>query len=248
MKNSELIEHVSTDMLDDRKNLISGEADHLFSDTLIARYLSEAENILARRAWVLEDIGATCATRIQLKENKADYPLDASVLFVKSVRLSDSDIDLSRVGYDDNRPRRAIDQHPDSWDVNAPYIENPGRPSQFSTDTGNRNIRIRQKPDAASALLKLHLIVVRLPLEKISVERGDSSPEIPEEYHLDLASYAAGKCLSRPTVDAELRTLGRGWIKDFETRVAEARRDKQRFSQSQPRHRFGGWVQGPDNA
>ena len=226
--------------------MLSGESDQLFSDDVIAKRLAEAENILCRRAWVIEDTGATCATRIQLVENKTDYSVDKSVLFIKSVRLSDSEIDLPRVGYDDNRPRTALFQPLGPWDVNATYVENPGRPSRFSTDVGNRIIRIRQKPDAASALLKLHLIVVRMPINAISVANGDKSPEVPEEFHMDLASYAAGKCLSLPTLDAAQRTAGRELLADFDARVKEAKRDRQRWQQSMPQHRFGGWANHPE--
>ena len=246
MKTSELIQFVAKDMLDDRKNLISGESDVLFTDSLIARYLAEAERILCRRAWVLEDNGAVCGTkasRIQLVAGKGEYPVDKSVLFVKAVRLSDSDLDLVRVGYNGNRVSSAIkDSEP--WDVNYAYVENPGRPSRYSTDMGTRVIRLRQKPDAASALLKLHLSVVRMPLAPISAENGTGSPEIPEDYQMDLTLYAAGKCLNRPTVEAELRTLGRQWIKEFDERVAEARRDRIRFTQSEPQHHFGAWAGG----
>lgn len=243
MKNSELIEHVAVDMLDDRKNLISGESDVLFPDSLIARYLAEAERTLCRRAWVLEDTASSCATRIQLVAGKGEYPVDKSVLFIKAVRLSDSDLDLARVGYNGNRVSSAVkDSEP--WDVNYAYVENPGRPSRYSTDMGTRVIRLRQKPDAASALLKLHLSTVRMPLAPISAENIAGSPEIPEEYHLDLTLYAAGKCLNRPTVEAELRTLGRGWVKEFDERVAEARRDRKRFAQSEPQHHFGAWAGG----
>lgn len=226
-------------MLDDRKNLISGESDILFPDSLIARYLAEAERTLCRRAWVLEDIGASCATRISLIENKTDYQVDKSVLFIKSVRLSDSDTELARVGSNNKCSHGRFDNY---WDVNAPYVGDPGRPSRFSTDVGTRTIRIHQKPNAASALLKLHLVTVRMPLAPISAENSGGSPEIPEEYHLDLTLYAAGKCLNRPTVEAELRTLGRGWIKEFDERVAEARRDRKRFTQSEPQHHFGAWA------
>ena len=246
MKNSELIEYVAKDMLDDRADMLSGESDQLFSDDVIAKRLAEAENILCRRAWVLEDTGASCATRIQLVENKTDYQVDKSVLFVKSVRLSDSEIDLKRVGYDDNRARASLFHMDSPWDVNSTYVENSGRPSRYSTGVGMRTIRVRQKPDAASSLLKLHLIVVRMPINAISVANGDKSPEIPEEFHMDLASYAAGKCLSLPTLDAAQRTAGRELLADFDARVKEAKRDRQRWQQSMPQHRFGGWANHPE--
>lgn len=244
MKTSELIQYVAKDLLDDRKALVSGESDVLFSAALIARYLADGEQLLARRAWVITDAGATLATRIQLVENKMDYPLHKSVLFVKAIRLSDSDIDLVRVGYDDNRARSAwLGGAKDYWDVNSAYVENPGRPSRFSTDMGTRIVRVRQKPDAAAALLKLHLVAVRMPITPISHELPDNVPESPEEYHMLLAKYAAGKCLQRPSVEAELRSFGRELVREFEAGVLEAKRDRQRLEQSEPQHRFGGWAQ-----
>ena len=243
MKTSELIQFVAHDLLDDRTDMVSGESDELFSNATIARYLAEAERILARRAWVIED-GYACsnrASRIQLIENKFDYALDKSVLFVKSVRLSDSDIDLKRVGYDDNRVHGAV---VDYWNVNLPYIENAGRPSQFSTDMGTRVIRVKQKPDATAAALKLQLVVVRMPINPISSATPDNVPEVPEELHLALGSYAAGRCFNMPTVDANLRSLGKTYLAEFDAAVLEAKRDRQRLQQSEPKHQFGGWARG----
>jgi hypothetical protein len=243
MKTSELLKYVATDLLDDRKDQVSGETDVLFPDALIARHLAEAERILCRRAWVLEDTGASAATRIQLVEGRTDYPLHKSVLFVKSVRLSDTDVDLLRAGYDDNRARGSLSlQAPGFWDVNAVYIENAGRPSRFSTDVGTRTIRVRAKPDAEAAALKLNLVVVRMPINAISHTTPDAEPECPEEFHMDLTRYAAGMCLIRPSVESELRALGRQYVSEFDARVLEAKRDRQRLQQSPPRHRFGAWA------
>lgn len=244
MKTSELIQYVAKDMLDDRAEMLSGESDELFSDATIARHLAEGERILCRRAWVLEDSGASCATRIQLVEDKMDYALHPSLLFVKAARLSDSDIDLIRVGYNDNRSlgRWISAAALDYWDVNAAYSETSGRPGRFSTDMGARTIRLRQKPDATAALLKLNIVAVRMPINAISSTTPDAVPECPEEYHMDLGLYAAGRCLSLPTVDAELRSLGKSYLADFDKKVLEAKRDRQRLQQSEPRHRFGGWA------
>jgi hypothetical protein len=243
MKTSELLQYVAKDMLDDRAEMLSGESDQLFSDATIARHLAEAERVLCRRAWVLEDAGASAATRIQLVENKVDYPLHKSILFIKSVRLSDTDVDLLRAGYDDNRARGSLSlQAPGFWDVNAAYIENAGRPSRFSTDVGMRTIRVRSKPDADAALLKLNLVVVRMPINAISHTTPDAEPECPEEFHMDLCTYAAGKCLVLPSIDSSLRSLGKQWLEDFDDRVREAKRDRQRLQQSAPRHRFGAWA------
>lgn len=242
MKTSELIKHVAKDLLDDRTDMLSGESDELFSDSLIAKYLTEGQRLLCRHAWVLEDTAASAATRLQLVAGKIEYPLDKSIMFVKSVRLSDSDVDLVRVGYNDNRttPGWPGNAQADYWDVNAPLLDTPGRPGAYSLDMGQRVLRLRRPPDATSSTLKLHLNVVRMPLKAIvACGADDAEPEVPEEFHMALAEYAAGRCLAMPTVDASLRSLSKTYLDNFKTAVAEAKRDRQRFQQSEPRHRFG---------
>lgn len=245
MKTSELLSHVSRDMLDDRTDKVSGGDDSMFSDALIVRYLNEAEQILCRRAWVLEDTTTAAACRIALVENKFDYPVHSKVIFVKSVRLSDSDLDLLRVSRKDSSTLGVgIITDPDFWDTNILLTESAGRPDRFALDVGTKRIRVRRKPDATAAALKLQLEVVRMPIVAMSTGNCEKEPEVPEEFHMDLTLYAAGKCLSHPLVDAGDRRQGKDWLDEFEAKVREAKRDRQRFQQSEPQHRFGGWVSG----
>jgi len=245
MKNSELINHVAREMLGDRTDKLAGGEDSLFSDAVIARYLSAAEKILCRRAWVLEDNTNPQTSQISLVEDKFDYPIHKKVLFIKTAKLSDSDVELIRVGHADNMTlgvRTVFD--PDFWDVNATLTETSGRPDRFATDMGTRRIRARRKPDATAAALKLQMTVVRMPLNDISTANCEKEPEIPEEFHLDLALYAAGKCLSHPLVDSGDRRQGKDWLAEFDAVVREAKRDRMRFQQSEPQFRFGGWASG----
>lgn len=243
MKISELIEYVAADMLDDRKKLISGTSDRLFSDELIARHLADAERIMCRDGWVLEDISTPAVTHIKLVEGKGEYPLHPSILFVKSANLSDTDVDLIRTDYDGNRSPLSFDADR-PWDITDPYIENNGRPRKFSTDMGTRIIRFRQRPDSDAALLKVYLKVVRMPVTAITVTNQSAPPEISEEFHMDLTLYAGGKCLQRPSVDLELRALGKSWINDFDEKVLKAKKDKKRLSQAAPRTYFSGRTNG----
>lgn len=245
MKNGELIAHVAKEMLGDRTDLISGGDDSLFSDAVIARYLTDAEKLFCRRAWVLEDSTSAQTCQISLVEDKFDYPIHKKVLFVKTVKLSDSDLELIRVGHADNTTlgvRTIYD--PDFWDVNIVLTENSGRPDRFALDMGTRRIRVRRKPDATAAALKLQMTVVRMPLNAITTATCNEEPEIPEEFHLDLTLYAAGKCLSHPLVDSGDRAQGKAWLTEFDGRVMDAKRDRLRFQQSEPQFRFGGWARG----
>lgn len=251
MKTSDLLDTVADDMLDDRPALISGSGDQLWSNKKIIKYLNEAERILCREAWVLEDINPASVDgdgnkvcQLQWVGNQTDYALHKSILLVKAARHSDTTVDMQRVGYDDNRiwPSTFLSD-PTFWDVNLPLTENPGRPQRFSTDQGVRILRMRPAPDPVLPLIQTNLMVVRMPLVEMSEDDLDKEPEVPEEFHLDLTLFAAGACITRTAdVDAQLQRKGREWMDEFDKKWKAAKRDKQRFKQSPPRFRFGGWV------
>lgn len=248
MKTSEILEHITGPMLDDRAEMISGQSDTLFKDSTVIQYLNEAERRLCQWAWVLEDSTTAEVCSIGMKVDTSEYPLHKSILHVKAARLSDSDVDLTRVGYDDNR-LMPLSQMIDSnmWDVNTILLESPGRPARYSVDMGTRVFRVRRKPDAASALLKMLLRVVRMPLVPMSTDNPDKEPEVPEEHHLNLAKFAAGSCLANTAdIDADLRSLGEKWVAEFEDLLKKAKRDRQRRQQSMPRFRFGGWARADE--
>lgn len=249
MKTSELLDHITGPMLDDRPDLLNGANDQLFADSTVIRYLNDGEQKLARDAWVIEDLTTPSVTQIQLAQNQNNYVFHKSILFVKAVRLSDSDVDLIRVGYNDNHiyPNTGISD-PDFWDINTPQLETSGRPQRYSTDMGVRVLRVRRKPDATNAVLQLLLSVVRLPLVPMSADQPDKEPEVPEEYHLKLANYAAGMCLKNTAdIDAELRKLGTQWVAEFDDLCLKAKRDRQRRQQSMPRFRFLAWGRGTED-
>jgi hypothetical protein len=237
---TELLAHIGGVMLDDRSAMISGASDNLFSDATITRYLNEAQRVLCREAWVLEDSTTSSCSEVTLATSTAEYALHKSVLFVKTARLNDDSVDLTRVGYDDNR-FRSIDatRPPDYWDVNTATTESTGRPTVFSTDSGVRLIRFGRTPSSVENGLKVKLRVVRMPLADLSTGTPSASPEVPEEHHMLLATYAAGKCLQNPNIDAELRSQGRAWLTEFKAEVARAKRDRMVLQQSMPQFRFG---------
>ena len=216
------------------------------SDELVLRYLNEAQRLLARVGLVLEDRATPEVTIIPLSEGEQFYPLHKSILQVKAARLNDTDLDLTRVGYDDNRIVPSLHAFaPDYWDVNNAYTQPPGRPARYSVDMGTRTLRIDTPPNAATADLKLLLTVMRLPLVELKADAPDCEPEVPEEFHLELCRFAAGSCLKNTAdIDSELRSLGKNWVNDFDQMALDAKRDKQRLQQSPPRFRFRGWVNG----
>jgi hypothetical protein len=231
-------------MLDDRVERLSGASDELVTDETIVAYLNEAQNELASEAWVLEDLTTPAVCEIQLKLDSTDYPLHEAILGVKYIRLSDSDVDLLRVGYHDNRLHNAQPlNEPDYWDVNWPESETSGRPTRWSADVGSRMLRLRSKPNAAAALLKAKLAVIRLPVNELSTSNPQAEPEVPKLYHMPMCRYAAAKCVGGD-VDNGLAGKARGWLSEWSATIKKATRMKARLQMAQPQWRFGGWARG----
>lgn len=231
--------------LDDRTERLSGASDELYTDETLVLHFNEGQRQLAMEAWVIEDLTTPQVCEIDLTLNTTDYTLHESILGIKYVRLSDSDIDLLRVGYNDNRLHalRPLNE-PDFWDVNTPLLETSGRPTRWSADIGPRVIRFRRKPDAAAAALMAKLAVVRMPVEELDVSKPEAEPEVPKQYHMLLCKYAAGCCATGGDVDVALTQKGSRWLKAFDVGVAAARRFKQRLQQSEPQWRYGGGTNG----
>lgn len=243
MKLSELLDHLAVHVLDDRAEMLNGSPDELWSDELLVRWLNEAQRILCRDAWVLEDVGHAQAGTIQLVQNQKDYPLHKSVVRVLSGRLSDTEIDLARGPYDLSRPQATINAYDLAFSETS-YSDAPGRPQVLSTDVTFTSLRVRPAPDAAAAALTLVLRVSRMPYAELAVDSPEAEPEVPYQHHLDLVEFAGGKALTIPAADAQLRSLGRDMLEIFDERVAKAKKERQRREMAPGYFRFGGWARG----
>lgn len=242
MKLSEILEHLAADVLDDRADLVEGEPDSIWKASTLVRYLSQAERMLCKQAWVLQDQTTPEVCEIQLVAGTDKYAVHKSVLFVQAVRLSDSDVDMKRLSYDNLRPRGSFDESLGAFGSSTQYVTAPGRPHSWTTDRPYRTIYLRDKPDAASALLKLRLKVTRMPLVELTVDDLEASPEIPEEYHLDMCDWAAYKALSQPNVDGEARAAAREYRDAFKQTVKDASLQVHIAEFGPGTFRFGGWA------
>lgn len=226
MKLSELLDYTGKDYLDDRTDMLDGEPDELWSDATLVRYFNEAQRRLCRRSWVITDVGHPTAGVIVLQEGKYLYDYHKSVMHIYSAVPADTDSPLGRttegyLGYQQS-------DDPDFFDINQVYTRTPGRPYAVSLDAGTRTMRVVPTPTATETGLRVLLRVARMPVKWLSLDDVEAEPEIPEEYHLALATYAAGRCLTHPNVDASAKTEGRQFLADFEKVISEARQDRQR--------------------
>ena len=229
--------------LDDRTDLVDGDADELFSDVTLVRLFNEAEKRLCRRAWVLIDDGgvtgaANAANSLILKTDVTGYRLHRSVLYVYKARI-DGDVyplprstDARLDGY------QAVD--PDApFDVNVTTALAAGKPMAFATDAGTRWLRLLRAPSATYSGTKLFLKVARMPSNQLSVDKPDQCPEVDEQWHESvLCKYAAGKCLTMSNVDGTAKTEGRRLLEEVETAIREARQERERLESAPPQYRF----------
>lgn len=179
-------------------------APYLWSDNLILTYLSRAETEFARRTHALLDDTGTITTEIGIPQ----YDLPAKSIFVASAAISTEPNDLG------NYTRKVIPSNLSSA---------TGTPSIFVCDQSYRKIRLYPVPNA---VITINIRAARLPAESITEY---TSPEIPDEYHLDLTEYVAWKCLKNNDVDGQSTGASDRHQASWNLAVADAKREFFRF-------------------
>lgn len=241
----EILDHLASHQLDDRADLVEGPSDSLWSDEVLVRYLNVGQDLFCRKAWAIEDDTTTACCQITLVAGQERYPLHKSVMRVLSVTPADTDIPLSNISFGLIAPQ-PIYALPDYYAVPPqPFVEQAGRPGWYTTDEATRILRIRPAPDAdaVSTIVTLNLRVARLPIVPLNVETPQLSPEIPEEYHLDLCDYAAGRALMQANVDSDAKAEGRAFVGEFMDKLRKAKTDRMIAMMQPGRYIFGSWAQ-----
>lgn len=236
MKLDEMLEHTGAAYLDDRTKMLEGDDDNLWSDETLVRFFNEAQRILCRRAWCIIDEAQAQAGVIVLRTGVKKYDLHKSVLRVYTATPEDQDYPLTR--HDSIALRTPRPYSSDIFPMNTPTSATPGRPLGCATDSGTRSIEVYPAPSSTENGLRVLLKVARLPVCWLDVGKTDDSPEVPEDYHLPICDYSAGRCLTMPNVDSANKADGRELLKNFDALVWEARRDRQRAERSDNRWGF----------
>lgn len=183
-----------------RTDILKDAAEpYRWSDALILRMLSEAESKFARATYAILD-SATITTEI----DEPEYALPTGTLFVASAAVSGNSRDMS------NYTRRFIPTN---------LTTATGEPNMFVCDERSGYIRVYPVPEA---VITINLRIARLPTDPLATY---SSPEIPEEYHLDLAEYAAYRLLLSNDVDGQNTGAADRHKDDWNRRVSDAKRE-----------------------
>ncbi|MCR4338515.1 MAG: hypothetical protein NUW01_01365 [Gemmatimonadaceae bacterium] len=238
---SEMLTYTAAEFLDDRADLVDGEADNLWSDAFLCRQFNRATRILTRRAWVLIDTGNPTAGRIVLATGKSTYPLHKSVLYVYDAQPSTQDYPLGRAT--DSQLKNASNTNDlDAFDVGeAASLAGDaltGTTLSIATDAGTRILRVYPVPTSTENGVVVTLKVARMPVTFLTLDDTDAEPEIDEQWHEDICEYAAGKALTLPTVDSDQKVEGRRLLTEFAETVRLARQERVRAEMGSGRWGF----------
>lgn len=201
MTGSELLSYIRTDILRD------AVVPYLYSDALIYRRMSEAQQIHTRRTYSIVSNTPTIATVI----GTPTYTLATGTLFVLSARISTKAMDMK------DYTHKAIPSY---------LATATGEPSIYTLDEASGLIRFYPVPEA---VVTINLRVARLPTSDITTTNASSALEIPTHYQLDLAEYVAWRCLQDSDVDGQVDVAAGRHKLDWELRVAEAKRELYRM-------------------
>lgn len=237
---SDMLTYTASEFLDDRQVLVDGDNDDLWSDSYLVRQFNQAQKILARRAWCIMEYGETPAGIITLRTGISLYDVHPAVLRVFDSTPSTFSSPLGRTDDIVLRTDTAHDVF-NAFEVGeaaARASTETGSPRAIATDAGSRQVRVYPTPTATENGVQMALKVARLPITYLTLDDTDASPEIPEQWHMDICEFAAGKALTLPNVDADQKVEGRRLLAEFNEVVKEARRDRQRFEMGSSRWAF----------
>ena len=244
---SEMLTHTASEFLDDRADLVDGENDDLWSDAYLVRQFNQAEKILCRRAWAIIEYGKAPAGIFVLATDKVLYDLHPSILRVFDATPSTQTLPLGRSDdillRDNSLLNRGVDSDFTAYDVGelaallgtSSYT---GAPLAIATDAGTHQARVSPIPTSTQNGVVVALKIARLPINELTLDDTDASPEVDEQWHLALCEYAAGKALTLPTADSDQKVEGRRLLAEFAETVRLARQERVRAEMGSGRWGF----------
>lgn len=212
MLGKELIAHLRESILDDVK------LPYLWPDTELLRFLNYAEVQACRRAHLLIDditandsgTAATASTagqqplcRLSIIANQATYILSPKILQVRRCQIQGMAYPLvGPITYQE------LDEYVPGWfgtygtSGTVGTAGSGGYPVYFMNEPGH-TITFVLSPSANDTAF---LVVSRIPLISFTLQ---TSPEIPEKYHLDLCDWAAHLAFKKPDSDTQNLNLSK---------------------------------------
>lgn len=226
MNVGELLEELRENLLRDVSDVVGSDVGHLFTDKSLVRYLDEAHKKAARRSQCIRDAKTPEITTLTLTQGVSAYEMSSRIIRVLSV------------SYGADRRYRPLKQASlyDITDRTSDYVGaipcgtyvDEGVPTHYTVDEGSNYLRLFKAPGAELEGETLHMRVVRLPAKDFTLNDLKATPEIPEDYHLDLVDWAAFRALRNHDVDAENLQKANPHRASFNAAMAELSRETRR--------------------
>ena len=197
MKLREQLDELRGNILRDRSDLIdASNADSLWSDETLLRYIRDGERRFARATLLLRDGVSPQYCNLTLRLGVRDYPLHELVIGVISARAEDQTTDLYRSGHAlvmAPKSREVLD-----FDTISNDTASTGAPRAIYTDEtlvyasrARVTASIYPLPAAADVGTVVTMRVVRVPKDTYSLSDLERESEIPDDYQLDVLEWAA---------------------------------------------------------
>lgn len=254
MNLTDLLDELRSGILNDKTARVSGTADYLWTDARLIRYIDEAQNRFATKSLVIRDGRTAECCQVTLVEGQTEYPLHEAVIAVVSAKISTATADLARVGHSLISAYRPTGEQ---WYDSTYYTGIPaGTTLAYSTDEGVSDqmadgvsqvvLRVYPEPNADAAGTIIQLRVVRKPLARLTIGNMSTTPEIPEDHHLEMLDWAAYLALRIVDDDAGAPKRAGDFAASFEVHVKNARNAAMRkmFAPLPWGYGRGGWVWG----
>jgi hypothetical protein len=229
----ELLCELRENILHDRSDQVAGASDYLWSDTTLLRYIDQAQRRFARKSLCIRDFTTPQCCQIKTVVGQIYYPLDPSVVAVISAKFTGDNADLARAGHS------AFSTYtmPDPYYFDPSQLSQlpPGKPLAYGTDEGVTatgrgsqsvmNLRIYPAPLAAYSGVIINMRVCRTPIVRCKADNLTATPEIPEDYQLDMLDWAAYLALRIDDKDMGDPERAQAYKNSFAEHCEEVRRE-----------------------
>lgn len=195
MTAAELVAHLRNNVLRD------SVAPALWDSEELATYLSEGERLFARRTHCIVD-EAEPLSLLEAKAGVHTYTLNKKIIHVYEITNSEG------------LPLKARSRN------QLPKVFAEGKPYAFTTGRGSNTVRLAPTPAEDEDLT---MLVARLPLRGFS--NSSYTPEIPEEYHINLCDWAAYKAMVNNDPEGSNTAAAGDFLIRWEAALREAKRN-----------------------
>ena len=208
MKLNELVSHTRCSLLRDTAK------PQLWTDTELVRFLNCGYKDFAIRTHNIIDDATPAYTTFDTVIGQDVYDLDPVVLLINELGIAEYDITDPLLPLLTNYTPLQ-----DRMRGQGKRIFMSGRPYYYTAQVRTNSIRLIPTPDA---VYTIEMVVARKP--KYDLSQGTDTPEINEEYHLNLCDFAAWRALTGNDPDGTNMTAGKAFRDIYDLAVRDAKR------------------------